>query len=1122
MALQKQSVDITFGEGLQEGVGDRLLDAPKVLDLEDARFSKRGQLAKRSGTTSTGASGLTPRQTGQAVWAFGDTLVQSGSEGPHVYDPLEGTWRRTNIAGPRPCDLRVDPVARGNGFYQHADIAYSSADNLACIAYEDSTERAIRVAFYDTSTGERLRDDRLEIAEMNQRPRVVFFNSAFVVFAQTASGNHIYAADYDVTAGDYDFGAAGVLVVTGTPSDVDFDVHAYNASQTRCYLVVAKGTSGWTLHQVDSFGTVHVSYAANTGRTARSAAVFHNPDYSGGAKVYVLYPDLATTPNQLSIDTMPADLLTPPTKTKVLDFTSTVSNDWRVTLGLGGLGATLGILLCVCSHQTCDGDETGGIDYNTVSGDGATAGSFVGFLPNLTLINKIQNDSLGRAVFGVTRDVDFDVAGSGVAANEEPLPAAFLLTPVSYSTTDYGATSQGVTYFVEPSVVNGMAPIARYGHDRVHMSRNSGQVYATFLGSQVLVGTELWGCFTILDDSNPGMSELQAHGWKLGVDMYRADCDPRGQQTTDVEGGVLVAGGVNASYDGRRLVEATCPVVPHRIETGAALSASCVGAEASDYVGSHGMTVGVDQYISAFALVRYAFRWHDSQGNLHRSTVSATEDFEYLDDTSAVSPMSRSPLSGGNRIYVFPRPSFTSLTGEHGIRYQVELYRTGFEYKRWDASPVTDTLLETVTDSDASTYKLVAIREIGEVTGHPNLGYIEDPAQSLALFPDDDAPPPYDTGGELASEPPPAALDIASTQRRVFLLSSEDRLSIWYSKPLIDGLAPEYHNSQQIRVSAEGGEVVAIAPLDDKLVIFKRGRVYAMPVTTGPNANGAGSGFMQPREVASDTGCTNRRSVVAGPFGVAFQSDRGLYLVGRDLGLTFLGEAVTDSLGALTIRSGVLIPKENEVRWSLSDGSALHWNYLKTQWSVAADLPAQSATRWLGEHAMMQSDGSVVTSAEGTYSGITSRPLLSVTTSWAKLAGLQGFQRIWNALLLLQHTTGALRIEVGYDYETTWTDTHDFTEAQLTALGTPTQVRIKPTRQKCQAIRFRISETDPSGDSRTLTDGTARTMTDGTTRTLTYTTGGPTIGAGFEIDGLRLEVGLRAGSFKFLGSSAKR
>lgn len=1089
---------------MMEGEGKAVVQPPGLLRLTDARLNKAGEVEKRYGDARTSAA--TDTGNPQHLLVHRQALVQSGPVGSFVYDPLSDAWNAPNIAAPRPGRITTDPAARGNGSYGAAEIAYSEDHDLACMAFEDVSEARVRVVFWQASTGARLAERRVEGASMNRRPRVVFFNGVFVLFAMEASANNIYVATYSPAAADYAF-APGDPVVTTVATIRAFDVHVYDSASTACYLAVALGSNGWVCAQVSSSGDAGSSVTANTGRDLTAIAVHHNANES---KVYILYPDTATSPDQLSLDVLADDMLSSPTKTKVLDYAD-------VTTGLGRrctlevLDYSTGSLFCAVSHGSMNGGKLGGIDHISVSAAGAP-NSDQGFEPNLILATKAFRDTFGRVVLGVGRQLFWDPSASGVG-DDEPLPAAWLVTPCSYTTTE---ATDGQEQGGDPETVYGLAPLARFGHDRW----SDDYAYEDYVGRVSMVGSVAWGPYNVEVAANPGgegttapYSKILAHGYQFGLDLFRFEANPVPGKVAHVEGATLVPFGLLASFDGSRLVEANVPFVPPPIRWGGSFTIPALST--TDYTFASSYTTALGEYVVARMRYRYLFRWTDSEGNVHRSAISEPAEFTFdiPAEDSSTGGREVPGLSGGQPNFVVPLPSFTSLNGEGGVRLQVELYRDSPHYYHYDESTTPDTLVDD-SDNRGDDFVLVGISEIAAVTGYPNLGGVRDPSGTPNTFPGAGARAPYDDGGELASEPPPAALDVVAASSRVFLIDAEDRLAVWYSKPLVDGLAPEFNATLKLRVSAEGGDLVALAALDDKLVCFKRGAIYVTHVLGGPDASGNGTQLLAPRRVSSDTGCVNVASIAEGPFGVAFEADRGIMLLDRGMNLRFIGDAVRDTLddvggdfGKLTIVDATVMPSEHEVRFStreevfLSDPPrysriCLVWNYLRDAWSVTDNVSAVDAVEWRGLHTRLDgSSGRARYDTPGVYAAAAglSRPLLDIETPWLQLDGIQGYQRVYNVLILGEHLSGDVRVEVAYNHTDSWVESHDFLEATISAVW-PMQIKIKPQRQKCQAIKLRIREVIVSA---------------------------PSTGKGFVLKGIRLDVGAKRGGYKHVGTTMR-
>ena len=105
---------------------------------------------------------------------------------------------------------------------------------------------------------------------------------------------------------------------------------------------------------------------------------------------------------------------------------------------------------------------------------------------------------------------------------------------------------------------------------------------------------------------------------------------------------------------------------------------------------------------------------------------------------------------------------------------------------------------------------------------------------------------------------------------------------------------------------------------------------------------------------------------------------------------------------------------------------------------------------------------------------------LAIETGWISLAGIQAFQRIYRLILLGDFKTAhTLQVLIGYNFEKTYNEEHRWNV--VTALpeydyGEDTygvipiyggsisayQVRIHLGRQKCEAIRVKIKDLNPT------------------------------------------------------------
>jgi hypothetical protein len=333
----------------------------------------------------------------------------------------------------------------------------------------------------------------------------------------------------------------------------------------------------------------------------------------------------------------------------------------------------------------------------------------------------------------------------------------------------------------------------------------------------------------------------------------------------------------------------------------------------------------------------------------------------------------------------------------------------------------------------------------------------------------------YTTGGVIENDPPPAFVDIHTGNGRMWGIPSDNRSSLWYSKKLGVGKPPEWSAAFSLAMPRSEDTLTAISSMDEKVVVFSKNDVFII-AGDGPNNLGRGGGFVGPRKVASDVGCVNKSSVVTGPFGVMFQSERGIYVLTRSLETQYIGSRVEDQITSDTdISAAVLIEDRNQVRFSLNKINqtqlkTLCYDYLHQVWTLHESASSVvkntiSAAFINGKHTVLGADNYISRDADSSYfdgSAGAQTPIVSTfTTAWVKLAGLQGYKRVRRVFLLGQHLGGKVSVSAQYNYNEGVSTTKSWTDAEITALSTdPMQLGIHIPRQKCESIRFIYSDED--------------------------------------------------------------
>jgi hypothetical protein len=307
------------------------------------------------------------------------------------------------------------------------------------------------------------------------------------------------------------------------------------------------------------------------------------------------------------------------------------------------------------------------------------------------------------------------------------------------------------------------------------------------------------------------------------------------------------------------------------------------------------------------------------------------------------------------------------------------------------------------------------------------------------------------------------------------------------------------------------GPITALAPMDDKLIIFKANAIYYIN-GTGPDNTGANNNYSQPIFITATVGCANQQSIVFMPQGLMFQSDKGIWLLGRDLSTQYIGAPV-EIYNSDLVNSAVNVPATNQVRFTLNSGITLMYDYYYSQWGTFSGVPAVSSTIWRELHTFINSSGDAYQEAAGTYVDGSEPVLMSFTTSWINPAGLQGYQRSFFFFIIGQFLSPhIMNLGIAYDYNPAITqvsvvDPGNYSTnfgsgdsqspfGQQYTMGGNSYIetrRIFLAQHRCQSFQITMNEFyDPSS--------------------------GVAPGAGFNLSGLNLVIGVSKG-YKPLPSS---
>lgn len=519
-----------------------------------------------------------------------------------------------------------------------------------------------------------------------------------------------------------------------------------------------------------------------------------------------------------------------------------------------------------------------------------------------------------------------------------------------------------------------------------------------------------------------------------GLNLMKLLINSGRQYSSEIANSLHLTGGQLWQYDGVKPVELGFQIYPEDISITK-------------------FNVGGNMAIATYYYV-FTYEWTDNQGNIHRSAPSIP--YQIVATTATTSVEIDIPTL---------RLTYKTGSGSQGNPVRIVGYRWSTLQQQY--------------------YQFTSILS-------PNLN---NPAVDFITFNDTLADSAilgntllYTTGAVIENNAPPASIASALFKNRVFLISAEDRNLLYYSKPVVQNTPVEFSDLFTIYVAPTSGsqgstgDMSAISAMDDKFIIFKPDAIYYI-TGDGPDLTGANNNFSEPIFITSSVGCANPESIVLTPKGLMFQSDKGIWLLGRNLETVYIGSPV-ELYNDMPVRSAKAIPATNQVRFILANNITLMYDYFYDQWGTFTNIRAISSTLQDGLHTYLNNLGQVFQETPGVYLDGSSPVLMSFTTSWISLAGLQGYERFYEMNLLgTYYTPFKLDVQLAYDYKSTVGDTGYTATPEQSVIVTPDnynpnwggealwgsgevwggpanvfEARVFPEKQKCETFQITVNE----------------------------------------------------------------
>ncbi len=461
-----------------------------------------------------------------------------------------------------------------------------------------------------------------------------------------------------------------------------------------------------------------------------------------------------------------------------------------------------------------------------------------------------------------------------------------------------------------------------------------------------------------------------------GVALVTLDFDSEDtHQTAQLSRGLYLAASCPQHYDGRLWTEQGFHVGPEHIETA---------------LGSGGSLT-----VSSTYLYKVWYEWTDAQGEIHRGPESVG---------TAVS-------TGANTQVTLTVPTLR-VTRKENVRICVARSLPGQTSRMWRV-----TSLDPTTDGDVNGYLT------NDIT-IDSLDLIDEMSDATLILQEEI----YTVGGILSNDPVPLGSHVAAGRNRLFFTDALSGSVVRFSQRVATGFGLEIAPELQHDVDPKGGDITALAVMDDVVYAFKAAAIFAFngdgPFENGTTSNSNSlSGFSSSQIIEDGVGCTDPSSIVLTPQGLMFKSVKGIYLLSRSREVTYVGAPV-EAYNAQNVRRAVSLPDRPGVLFLTDSGSTLYYDHMFQQWSTFTNHEGYDAAVAGGVFHYLRTNDVVFRETLGEHSDGGTRIVLRFETAWLHLLEhLQGFQRFWKLLLLgTWSSPHQLAISHRMNYDEAWSE----------------------------------------------------------------------------------------------------
>lgn len=960
MPLQKNSLPLPFGIGLDTITDPWQVRPGKLLALSNVIFDKAGQLKKRNGFSLL--TSLPDGANPTTLTTFNDNLTAIGKA---LYAFSEETSEWFNKGRFQPLALSTQALIRSAYSQTNCDAAVAPS-GLVCTVYLDG-DGLYKYQVADSITSQSL------------------VGPISLPATSTAARTSVLGGYFVITF---------LATVAGLPRLQYISIPLTNLTTASAATTISSQVSSLSAGY-DAYVSGNILYLAWNGNDGGGAIRLTYLDQNLVVHPTTAVPGFTATNVSVTTDVSAA--------TPVLWVT--IYNG--TTVKSAAFSTSLGTILAFTTVITATGTQV------TSSASGSILTVFFQTTNTYTFsavrTDYIQKNTITQA--GVVGTASTMLRSVGIASK------AFLVDSVIYLLAVYAGTYQP-TYFLIDSTGDTVGKIA--------YSNGGGYITAQVLPSVTVYNEEYQLAYLFRDQISPvnksqGAAAVSGVYSQTGVNLASIELSPSNLSTAEIGQNLHIAGGFLWMYDGYGTTEHSYHYWPEDVAYTTATTGGSLAAQVYFY--------------------QVVYEYTDYQGNIHRSSPSIPLEADI--STSATS----------TNTITLNIPTLR-LTYKQGVRICIYRWSTA-QQNYYLVTSITSPLLNTIS-TDSVTY--TDTQADSSIIGN------------LLI---------YTTGGVVENIAAPACTAISLYKSRLMLVSAEDRNVVWFSKQVIETVPVEMSDlftkyiPPTVGVQGSTGDLQFTAGLDDNFICFKANALYYFN-GNGPDNTGNNNDFSEPSLITSTVGSDNPSSLVFLPNGILFDSAKGRWLLGRNLSTSYLGAPVAQYETARAV-SALTIPGTNQIRIALNTGITLLYDYFFDQWGTFQGIPSISSTMYQGKHTFLNSFGQVCQEQAEFYQDITRPVLISFTTAWLNLMGLQGYERSFFFFLLGQYLSPhKLSIQVAYDYNPSPTQSMILYPNNYAAnygsgsfygdvsvyggAGDVEDARVFFNQQRCQAFQITISE----------------------------------------------------------------